>query len=83
MPAVFRDKGSVFGDINGVPLPHGFDRRTEYGEARALVDHIGGIVLLTGQYSFLGGHQVHGNAYLSFITYDDEHHRIALIGTPE
>ncbi|KIW78345.1 hypothetical protein Z517_08180 [Fonsecaea pedrosoi CBS 271.37] len=29
--------------------------------------------------TFLGGHVTHGNDFLSFITYDDEHHRIALI----
>lgn len=31
---------------------------------------------------FLGGRLVHGNEYLCFITYDDEHHRIALVGNP-
>jgi len=33
--------------------------------------------------TFLGGRVVHGNDYLSFITYDHEHHRIALIGFPD
>ncbi|KIW65516.1 hypothetical protein PV04_07771 [Phialophora macrospora] len=33
--------------------------------------------------TFLGGHVVHGNEFLCFITYDDEHHRIALIQTPD
>ncbi|KAJ9610547.1 hypothetical protein H2200_005324 [Cladophialophora chaetospira] len=33
--------------------------------------------------TFLGGHVVHGNDFLSFITYDHEHHRIALIGMPD
>ena len=32
---------------------------------------------------FLGGTVTYGNDMLSFITYDDEHHRIALIGIPE
>ena len=31
---------------------------------------------------FLGGTVVHENDYLCFITYDDEHHRIALVSTP-
>jgi catechol-2,3-dioxygenase len=33
--------------------------------------------------NFLGGHIVHANDYLAFITYDDEHHRIALINMPD
>ncbi|KAF2162264.1 hypothetical protein M409DRAFT_69186 [Zasmidium cellare ATCC 36951] len=33
--------------------------------------------------NFLGGHVVHGNDYLAFITYDDEHHRIALLSNPQ
>lgn len=32
--------------------------------------------------TFLGGHVVWGNDVLSFITYDDEHHRIAITGRP-
>ena len=32
--------------------------------------------------NFLGGRIVHANDYLAFITYDDEHHRIALINMP-
>lgn len=32
--------------------------------------------------TFLGGVVVHSNDVLSFITYDEEHHRIALIGMP-
>ncbi len=32
--------------------------------------------------AFLGGRVTHGNDFLSFITYDEEHHRIALIGMP-
>jgi catechol-2,3-dioxygenase len=32
--------------------------------------------------TFLGGNVTHSNAMLAFITYDDEHHRIALIGIP-
>ena len=31
---------------------------------------------------FLGGHVVWGNEGISFITYDDEHHRIAITGRP-
>ncbi|KAF5023725.1 hypothetical protein F66182_4229 [Fusarium sp. NRRL 66182] len=31
---------------------------------------------------FLGGTVTHGDDVLSFITYDEEHHRIALIGIP-
>jgi len=31
---------------------------------------------------FLGGRVVHENDVLSFITYDDEHHRIALAQVP-
>jgi catechol 2,3-dioxygenase-like lactoylglutathione lyase family enzyme len=33
--------------------------------------------------TFLGGSLTHGNDILSFITYDAEHHRIALIGIPD
>lgn len=32
---------------------------------------------------FLGGNKVYDNGTVSFITYDNEHHRIALIGIPE
>ena len=32
--------------------------------------------------TFLGGHVVHHADSLSFMTYDDEHHRIAFIQTP-
>lgn len=32
--------------------------------------------------TFLGGRVSHSNDTLSFITYDDEHHRIALVGIP-
>ena len=32
--------------------------------------------------TFLGGKVVHSNDMLSFITYDHEHHRIALVGIP-
>ncbi|KXH69575.1 glyoxalase/Bleomycin resistance protein/Dioxygenase [Colletotrichum salicis] len=32
--------------------------------------------------TFLGGTVTYGNEIISFITYDDEHHRIALIGVP-
>lgn len=32
--------------------------------------------------TFLGGSVTHSNDMLSFITYDEEHHRIALIGLP-
>ena len=31
---------------------------------------------------FLGGHASHENEVLSFITYDDEHHRIAIAQLP-
>jgi catechol-2,3-dioxygenase len=31
---------------------------------------------------FLGGHASHENELLSFITYDDEHHRIAIAQLP-
>jgi catechol-2,3-dioxygenase len=48
------------------------------------------VVLRTAQFKrmtdfyvdFLGGHVTVGNDFLSFITYDEEHHRIALIGDP-
>ncbi|KIY03374.1 uncharacterized protein Z520_00065 [Fonsecaea multimorphosa CBS 102226] len=33
--------------------------------------------------TFLGGHVTHGNDFICFITYDHEHHRIALIQTPD
>lgn len=33
--------------------------------------------------TFLGGTVTHGNDFLSFITYDEEHHRIALIAMPD
>lgn len=32
--------------------------------------------------NFLGGTVTYGNEMLSFITYDEEHHRVALIGIP-
>lgn len=32
--------------------------------------------------TFLGARVSHSNAQLSFITYDDEHHRIAIVGIP-
>ncbi|KAJ4991090.1 glyoxalase/Bleomycin resistance protein/Dioxygenase [Stagonosporopsis vannaccii] len=32
---------------------------------------------------FLGGKITHGNEVLSFISYDEEHHRVALIGIPD
>lgn len=46
------------------------------------------VVLRTGNFvkmvdfylQFLGGTVTYGNDFLSFITYDDEHHRIAIIG---
>ena len=49
------------------------------------------VVLRTSQYdamidfytNFLGGRIVHRNPGLTFITYDDEHHRIALINIPD
>lgn len=31
---------------------------------------------------FLGGHASHENDFLSFITYDQEHHRIAIAALP-
>lgn len=48
------------------------------------------VVLRTNQFkvmkefyvNFLGGRTVHENDALCFITYDEEHHRIALIGFP-
>ncbi|EXJ70407.1 uncharacterized protein A1O5_06475 [Cladophialophora psammophila CBS 110553] len=49
------------------------------------------VVLRTGNFKkmvdfyldFLGGTVSYGNDFISFITYDDEHHRIAIIGTPD
>lgn len=32
--------------------------------------------------TFLGGHSSHENEFLSFITYDEEHHRIAIAAIP-
>ena len=32
--------------------------------------------------TFLGGHATHENEMLSFITYDEEHHRVALAAVP-
>lgn len=32
--------------------------------------------------TFLGGRVTHGNDFVSFITYDSEHHRIAILGIP-
>lgn len=32
--------------------------------------------------TFLGGHASHENDFLSFITYDDEHHRVAIAAVP-
>lgn len=48
------------------------------------------VVLRTGKFQemedfytkFLGGTVTYGNDFVSFITYDEEHHRIALIGIP-
>jgi catechol-2,3-dioxygenase len=33
--------------------------------------------------TFLGGQITHSNEMIAFITYDHEHHRIALIGIPD
>lgn len=33
--------------------------------------------------TFLGGTVTYGNEFISFITYDDEHHRVALLGVPD
>ncbi|KAL2418078.1 hypothetical protein ABEF95_009006 [Exophiala dermatitidis] len=33
--------------------------------------------------TFLGGTVTYGNSFLSFITYDEEHHRIAIAGLPD
>lgn len=33
--------------------------------------------------SFLGGHASYENDFLSFITYDDEHHRLAIAALPD
>jgi catechol-2,3-dioxygenase len=33
--------------------------------------------------TFLGAHASYENEFLSFLTYDEEHHRIAIIGAPE
>ncbi|KIV79462.1 hypothetical protein PV11_07024 [Exophiala sideris] len=49
------------------------------------------VVLRTGKFkemvdfylNFLGGTVTYGNDFLCFITYDEEHHRIALIGIPD
>ncbi|KAI0198391.1 Glyoxalase/Bleomycin resistance protein/Dihydroxybiphenyl dioxygenase [Astrocystis sublimbata] len=32
--------------------------------------------------TFLGAHATHENPQMSFLTYDDEHHRIAIVGVP-
>jgi len=32
--------------------------------------------------TFLGGHATHENEFISFITYDEEHHRIAILAAP-
>ncbi|GIZ40705.1 hypothetical protein CKM354_000403300 [Cercospora kikuchii] len=48
------------------------------------------VVLRTANYqpmvdfytTFLGGSVTHGNPFVSFITYDDEHHRIAILNVP-
>ncbi|KIW55576.1 hypothetical protein PV05_04308 [Exophiala xenobiotica] len=47
--------------------------RTDAGNFQKMVDFYT---------AFLGGRVTHGNDFLSFITYDEEHHRIALIGMP-
>ncbi|KIW90542.1 uncharacterized protein Z519_09189 [Cladophialophora bantiana CBS 173.52] len=49
------------------------------------------VVLRTGNFKkmvdfyldFLGGTVTYGNEFISFITYDDEHHRIAIIALPD
>jgi catechol-2,3-dioxygenase len=48
------------------------------------------VVLRTANYqpmvdfytTFLGGYITHGNPFISFITYDEEHHRIAILKVP-
>jgi catechol-2,3-dioxygenase len=48
------------------------------------------VVLRTGNFgpmvefwkTFTGGYATHENAFLSFITYDEEHHRIAIAAVP-
>jgi catechol-2,3-dioxygenase len=39
--------------------------------------------MITFYTTFLGGILVHRNAFIAFITYDTEHHRIALLNVPE
>ncbi|CZT17265.1 related to Biphenyl-2,3-diol 1,2-dioxygenase 2 [Ramularia collo-cygni] len=33
--------------------------------------------------TFLGGHVTHGNQFITFITYDEEHHRVAIVTLPD
>lgn len=48
------------------------------------------VVLRTGNYkamvtfykAFLGAHAVHENEQIAFLTYDEEHHRIAIVNVP-
>jgi catechol-2,3-dioxygenase len=72
--------------MGSAPVPD-FDNVGEKVLSPSTLAHV---VLRTGNFSkmvdfytsFLGGTVTHGNDFLSFITYDEEHHRIALIGVP-
>lgn len=72
--------------MGSAPVPN-FDDVGEKVLSPSMLAHV---VLRTGNFSkmvefysaFLGGAVTHGNEFLSFITYDQEHHRIALIDVP-
>ncbi|KAK5162730.1 uncharacterized protein LTR77_011213 [Saxophila tyrrhenica] len=64
-----------------------FDRPGEKVQSPSTLAHV---VLRTGNFQqmvdfyiqFLGGSITYGNDFLCFITYDEEHHRIALLNIP-
>lgn len=67
------------------------DKYDEFGGAVLRPRYFAHIVLRTANYkpmsefykTFLGGHATYENEKLSFITYDEEHHRVAILNLPD
>ena len=68
-----RDSASLKGPVKSPERLCHMVLRTKPEKYKAMVDWY---------VAFLGGHVVWGNDVLSFITYDDEHHRIAITARP-
>lgn len=67
------------------------DKYDEVGDAVLRPHYFAHAVLRTANYlpmrefykTFLGGHATYENEKLCFITYDEEHHRVAVLNLPE